>query len=81
MGIYSASISNDERTYNFDTEEEALDAIRRGKVPTTANVNILYGVKRASVWQNEEMKDAVLKARAYKDPKTGKFIPTIKKSD
>ena len=81
MGIYSASISNDDRTYDFDTEEEALDAIRRGKVPTTANVNILYGVKRASVWQNEEMKDAVLKARAYKDPKTGKFIPTIKKSD
>lgn len=50
MGLYSASISDDPRTYDFNTEEEALDAIKRGQIPTTANVNILHGVKRASVW-------------------------------
>lgn len=81
MGIYSASISNDDRTYNFNTEEEALDAIKRGKVPTTANVNILGGIKRASVWVNEDMKQNILKTHPYKDPKTGKFIQTIKKTD
>jgi DNA-directed RNA polymerase subunit A' len=50
MGLYSASISDDDRTYDFNTEEEALHAIKTGQVPTTANVNILQGVKRASVW-------------------------------
>jgi DNA-directed RNA polymerase subunit A' len=50
MGLYSASISDDQRTYDFDTEEEALRAIKQGKVPTTANINILHGVKRANVW-------------------------------
>lgn len=39
-GLYTASISKDTRTYDFDTEEEALYAIRTGKVPTTANINI-----------------------------------------
>lgn len=78
MGIYSASISEDDRTYDFNTEEEALDAIKKGKVPTTANVNILHGVKRANVYQNEDMKNNILKKHPFKDPKTGKFIPTQK---
>lgn len=78
MGLYSASISDDPRTYDFDTEEEALRAIKQGKVPTTANINILHGVKRANVWQNEEMKLDILKRHPFKDPKTGKFIHTQK---
>lgn len=78
MGLYSASISDDPRTYDFNTEEEALDAIKRGQIPTTANVNILHGVKRASVWQNEEMKQNIIKRHPFKDPKTGKFMNTQK---
>lgn len=78
MGLYSASISDDDRTYDFNTEEEALHAIKTGQVPTTANVNILQGVKRASVWQNEEMKQDILKRYPFKDPKTGKFMHTQK---
>lgn len=81
MGLYSASISNDNRTYDFDTEEEALDAIKKGKVPTTANVNILHGIKRANVWQNQEMADNIIKRHPFKDPKTGKFMPTQKTED
>lgn len=80
MGLYSASISNDDRTYDFDTEEEALHAIKLGEVPTTANVNILHGVKRASVQQNEEMKQNILKRHPFKDPKTGKFMHTQKQT-
>lgn len=80
MGLYSASISDDDRTYDFNTEEEALHAIKIGQVPTTANVNILQGVKRASVWLNEEMKENIIKKYPFKNPKTGKFMHTQKQN-
>lgn len=78
LGLYTAATSDDPDTYEFDTEEEALNAIKRGEIPLSANVNIRNGVKMASADQNKEMKEAIEEKEkgAVRDPKTGKFMPT-----
>lgn len=40
LGLYTSATSNDKRTYDFKSEAEAVDAIRRGQVPMSANVTI-----------------------------------------
>lgn len=78
LGLYTAATSDNKDSYDFDTEEEALDAIKRGEIPLSANVNIRKGVKMASAKQNKEMRENIeaKEKGAVRDPKTGKFMLT-----
>ena len=78
LGLYTAATSDNQDTYDFDTEDEALKALKTGQVPLNANINIRQGVKMASAKENAEMKEAVeMHAKgAVRDPKTGKWMLT-----
>lgn len=83
LGLYTAATSDNPDTYDFDTEEDALKALKTGQVPLSANINIRQGVKMASVKENAEMKEAVeMHAKgAVRDPKTGKWMLTNNTAD
>lgn len=77
LGLYTAATAPATQSFTFDTENEAIDAIRRGKVPLSADVQIRQGVKSASATQNEEMKARIEKESGpVRDPRTGKWLPT-----
>lgn len=77
LGLYTAATAPATQSFTFDTENEAIDAIRRGKVPLSADVQIRQGVKSASATQNEEMKASIEKESGpVRDPRTGKWLPT-----
>lgn len=77
LGLYTAATAPAAQSFTFDTENEAIDAIRRGKVPLSADVQIRQGVKSASATQNEEMKASIEKESGpVRDPRTGKWLPT-----
>lgn len=77
LGLYTAATAPAIQAFTFDTENEAIDSIRRGKVPLSADVQIRQGVKSASATQNEEMKASIEKESGpVRDPRTGKWLPT-----
>lgn len=78
LGNYTAATSPNTATYDFDTEEEALKAIKQGQIPLSANVQIRGGVKMASQKENEEVMQVKGPVR---DPKTGKWMPTKNKNE
>ena len=78
LGNYTAATSPNTVTYDFDTEEEALKAIKQGQIPLSANVQIRGGVKMASQKENEEVMQVKGPVR---DPKTGKWMPTKNKNE
>lgn len=77
LGLYTAATAPATQSFSFDTENEAIDSIRRGKVPLSADVQIRQGVKSASTTQNEKMKVRIEKESGpVRDPRTGKWMPT-----
>ena len=77
LGLYTAATSQNPDTFTFDTEDQALTAIKHGDVPLSANVQIRGGVKMASQKENEEVMQVKGPVR---DPKTGKWLPTQNKN-
>lgn len=78
LGLYTAMTAPSQQSYTFDTEEEALSAIKQRKVPLSAEVNIRNGVKMASVQENAKMKENIdaKEKGAQRDPRTGQWMNT-----
>lgn len=76
LGLYTAATAPDTTPVVFDTEEEAVRAIRRGEVPLSANVQIRSGVKMASIEKNLEEIMPKEEKGPERNPSSGKFMPT-----
>ena len=76
LGLYTAATAPSTTPVVFDTEEQAVNAIRRGEVPLSADVQIRSGVKMASVEKNLEEIMPKEEKGPERNPSSGKFMPT-----
>jgi hypothetical protein len=76
LGLYTAATAPATKPVVFDTEEQAIRAIRRGEVPLSADVQIRSGVKMASVDKNLSEVLPPAEKGPVRNPSTGKFMPT-----
>ena len=76
LGLYTAATAPATKPVVFDTEEQAIRAIRRGEVPLSADVQIRSGVKMASVDKNLSEVIPPAEKGPVRNPSTGKFMPT-----
>lgn len=78
LGNYTAATAPATKPVVFNSEEEALKAIKQGQIPLSADVEIRGGIKAAS---QQEDKDIILQPEeakgAIRDPRTGQWIPTV----
>ena len=79
LGLYTAATEPDIGRYSFMSEAEAIDAIRRRKVPLSADIEIVGSTKEASSSPDNSKADNKKKAllddiKFVKDPRTGKFM-------
>ena len=76
LGLYTAATAPVTKPVVFDTEEQAIRAIRRGEVPLSADVQIRSGVKMASADKNLSEVIPPAEKGPVRNPSTGKFMPT-----
>lgn len=76
LGLYTAATAPATKPVVFDTEEQAIRAIRRGEVPLSADVQIRSGVKMASADKNLSEVIPPAEKGPVRNPSTGKFMPT-----
>lgn len=76
LGLYTAATAPSTTPVVFDTEEQAVNAIRRGEVPLSADVQIRSGVKMASVEKNLAEIMPKEEKGPERNPSSGKFMPT-----
>lgn len=83
LGLYTAATAPKTKSYYFDTEEEAVDAIRKRQIPLSADVQI--GRQKTAATEENKNKDnhkLIFEKRGpVKHPVTGKFIPTKRTLD
>ena len=72
LGLYTAATSAPTAPVHFDTEEEAIDAIRRGNVSLSADIEVGTKKQAADKKQTQEEKGPV------RDPKSGQFMLTAR---
>lgn len=81
LGLYTAATAPKTRPIIFNSEEEALSAIRKGEVPLSADIEIAGHRKSASA-EKEETEDKKEKLLAemgpIRNPKNGQFMPTAR---
>lgn len=78
LGNYTAATAPATKPVVFNSEEEALTAIKQGQIPLSADVEIRGWPKAASqkkVTEEEPVEPAVVKG-PVRDPKTGKWMQT-----
>lgn len=76
LGLYTAATAPTTEVHTFDTEEDAIDAIRRGKIPLSAEVQIGSQAKRAAAKEEEAKKKLLADIGPIRNPRTGQFMPT-----
>lgn len=83
LSYYTANKRPAEAVHTFDTEEDALKAIRAGKVPLHDEIEVRGGIKMAGAYDrpSEPPVSTLEEKRPVKDPATGKFMPTVRKLD
>ena len=86
LGLYTAATSPATKPVIFDTEEDAIRAIRQGKVPLSADVEIRGQQKYAAADKKEEdLVEGIRKPGDEKGPvrvpKTGRFMKTVREHD
>ena len=85
LGLYTAATSPATKPVVFDTEEDAIRAIRQGKIPLSADVEIRGQQKYASDKKEEDLVEGIRKPGDEKGPvrvpKTGRFMKTVREHD
>lgn len=77
LGLYTAATApSTGESYTFDTEEEALEAIRRGQVPLSAEVEIKGQKKSAAADDKVTRRKLLEEVGPIRNPKNGQFMPT-----
>lgn len=79
LGLYTAATAPDTEPVVFDSEQEAISAIRRGQIPLSANVEIRGQKKSASKAEEkkqEEVASLLKEMGPIRNPKSGQFMPT-----
>lgn len=80
LGLYTAATAPKTKPVVFNSEEEALAAIRKGEVPLSADIEISgQRSKSASAEKEEDKKEKLLaEIGPIRNPKNGQFMPTAR---
>lgn len=77
LGLYTAATAPKTKPVIFNSEEEALAAIRKGEVPLSADIEIAGHRKSASKKEEPDKKEKLLAEMGpIRNPKNGQFMPT-----
>ena len=82
LGLYTAATSPATKPVYFDTEAEAIDAIRKGTVPLGADVEIGHKKVASKKEQSNEkvLTPAVKESGPVRNPRTGQFMRTSRET-
>lgn len=79
LGLYTAATAPKTKPIIFNSEEEALSAIRKGEVPLSADIEITGQRKSASKKEEPDKKEKLLaEIGPIRNPKSGQFMPTAR---
>lgn len=76
LGLYTAATAPKTKPIIFNSEEEALAAIRKGEIPLSVDIEIA-GQRKSAAKKEEDKKEKLLsEIGPIRNPKNGQFMPT-----